>query len=301
MQAAQRDDIAAAALSLATAVQANDAAKVQAATMSQYAQDFSGSAYLIRSAATATAGETLRVTSAYLLQQNGAAGVDFSCPLKDSPLETDFSFNTLPTGTYAFAMVEATGGAQPWLLSFLLQRDNSMWKMAGFYPRARTAAGHDGSWYWLQARTAAKSKQPWAAYLLYTQAVELLRPAVFVQTSHLESLQNEQHDNTPPEISGGVSKDTPLVVKGAAGAEYHFIGLATARSDDGKHVNVALHLPAAAGADNAALRARGEAAAAAFVAAHPEVRMNFQGVWVFSESDTGQLADLTQRDMGQIP
>lgn len=301
MQPAQRDEISAVAMSLATSVQANDIAKVRSSTVAQYAQDFSGSEFLIRNTSTAIGGESLRVSSIYLLQQNGAAGVEFSCPLKDSTLETDFSFNSLPTGTYAFVMVEATGGAQPWLLSFLLQRDNSVWKMAGFYPRARTAAGHDAQWYWNEARTAVKAKQLWAAYLLYTEAAELVRPAVFVQSTHLDKLQSELRDNTPPELSNGIGKDTPLVVKGAAGAEFHFTGLATARSDDGKRVSVALHLPAAAGADAAANHARGEAAAAAFVIAHPEVRKSFQGVWVFTEDDAGQVVDLTQREMGQIP
>lgn len=305
MQPTQREDIAAAAMSLATAVQANAAAQIRAVTVPQYAQDFSGSEFLIRNTANAIGGEALRVSSVYLLQQTAApaagASADFSCPLASGQLETDFSFNTLPAGTYAFAMVEATGGAQPWLLAFLLQRDNGTWKMAGFYPRARTAAGHDGLWYWNEARAAAKAKQLWAAWLLYAQAVELLRPAVFVQSTHLDKLQSEQRDNTPPELASGVSKETPLVLRGAGAAEYHFTGLGTSRSDDGKRVSVALHLPVAAGADAAAIRARGEAAAAAFVTAHPEVRKNFQGVWVFAENDTGQVVDLTQRDMGQIP
>lgn len=300
MQPAQREEVAAAAISLATAVQANDSAKIRAATMAQYAQDFSGSEYLIRSTSTAISGDALRVTSVYLLQQNGKESVEFSCPLKDSALETDFTFNSLPTGTYAFAMVEA-GGAQPWLLAFLMQRDNGVWKMAGFYPRARTAAGHDGLWFWNEARTAAKAHQQWAAYLLYAQAAEMLRPALFVQSSHLDKLQSEQRDTTPPEITSGVSKDAPLVIKDKAGAEFHFTGLATARSDDGKRVNIALHLPSVAGSDPATTRARINAAAAAFVAAHPEVRKDFQGVKVYAENDAGQPVDLTERDMGQIP
>lgn len=305
MQPAMREEIVAAAKTLAAAVQVGDTAKVRALTVPAYATDFSASEFLIRSTAAATTGETLVVTSVYGLdssaRKDASGDTEFSCPLNGTALETDFSINSLPPGNYAFAMVEANGGTQPWLLSFLLQRDAGTWKMAGFYPHARSAAGHDGLWYWNEARAAAKAKQTWAAYLLYAEAVELLKPAGFVQSSHFEKLQSEQRDATPPELSSGVSKDTPLVLKGAAGLEFHFTGVGTARSDDGKRVTVALHLPATAGTDAVAVRLRSEAAAAAFVAAHPEVRKDFQGVWVFAENDSGQVVGLSQRDMSQIP
>jgi hypothetical protein len=62
-----------------------------------------------------------------------------------------------------------------------------------------------------------------------------------------------------------------------------------------------LHLRADPGADGPTTRVRNEAAAAAFVTAHPEVRKDFQGVWVFAESDAQQPIAMTQRDMSQIP
>lgn len=305
MATAQRDALADAALSLATAVQANDAAKVRAATVAEYAADFSASEFLIRATSPKIAGETLRVTSVYgldaTMRKPGDAGeAEFTCPLSGTTLETDFSIPNLPPGSYGFAMVEASGGAQPWLLSFLLRQDGGTWKMAGFYPHARTAAGHDGLWYWNEARASAKAKQQWAAWLLYGEAYALLRPVNFMDSSHLDKLVAEQHGVTPPELSNGVSKETPLVIKGANGDEFHFTGLGTDRSDDGTHVNVILHMRSDS-ADAAAARTRNEAAAAAFVKAHPEVRKDFQGVWVFAETDAQTPFVITQREMGQIP
>jgi hypothetical protein len=96
-----------------------------------------------------------------------------------------------------------------------------------------------------------------------------------------------------------VSKESPLVVKGLAGDEFHFTGLSTDRSDDGTKVNVILHMHADT-ADAAAAKTRNEAAAAAFVKAHPEVRKDFQGVWVFADNDAQQPFVMTQRDMSQI-
>jgi hypothetical protein len=304
MQPALRDGLADAAQALAAAVQANDTAKVRAATVAEYAKDFSGSEFLIRSTSSKIAGETLAVTSIYGLDATArpaGAGADaeFTCPLSGTTLEADFSIPALPPGNYGFAMVEATGGPQPWLLSFLLRQDGGAWKMAGFYPHARTAAGHDGKWYWTEAREATKAKQPWAAWLLYGEAYSLLRPANFLDSSHLDKLMGEQHNAAPPELSSGISKETPLVVKGLNGDEFHFTDLNTDRSDDGTRVNVVLHMRADT-ADAVAERVRNEAAAAAFVKAHPEVRKDFQGVWVYAETD-GQSPFITQKKMTEIP
>jgi hypothetical protein len=305
MQPALRDALADAALNLATALQTSDVAKMRAATVDEIAKDFSSSEFLIRSTSTKIAGETLRVTSVYGLdaaarKAGDATDAEFSCPLTASALETDFAIPGLPPGNYAFAMVEAAGGAQPWLLSFLLRQDGGTWKMAGFYPHARSAAGHDGLWYWNEARAAAKAKQDWAAWLLYNEASALLRPANFLDSSHLDKLLAEQHGATPPELSNGVSKESPLVVKSATGDEFHFTTLSTDRSDDGTRVNVMLHMRSDS-SDAASVKTRNEAAAAAFVKAHPEVRKDFQGVWVFAETDAQQPFVMTQRDMSQIP
>lgn len=310
MPPALQDALVATALTLANAVQANDAAKVRAATVAEYATNFSGSEFLIRTTATRIAGETLGVTSVYSLdatarKADAPGDAEFTCPLDATTLETDFSIPGLPPGNYGFAMVEASGGAQPWLLSFLLRQDGGAknggaWKMAGFYSHALTAAGHDGLWYWREARAARDTKHPWAAWLLYGEANALMRPAGFVDSSHLDKLATEQRTAAPPELSNGIGKETPLVVKGANGGEFHFTGLSADRSDDGSRVNIILHMRADS-PDAAAARVRNEAAAAAFVKAHPEVRKDFQGVWVFAETDAPDPLVLTQRDMNQIP
>lgn len=306
MQAPLRDALMSTAKMLASAIQANDAAKVRAATVAEYATDFSATEYLIRSTSPRIAGETLLVSTVYGLdassrKKDDTSEADFSCPLNATTLETDFSIPGLPPGIYGFATVEAVDGPQPWMLSFLLRQDGGTWKMAGFYQHGETAAGHDGLWYWKEARAAVQAKQPWAAWLLFNQAYALLSPVSFVQSSHLEKLAAEQRAAAPPELSNGIGKDAPLVVKGPDGAEFHFTGLTTDRSDDGAKANVILHLRADPGADGQAERVRNEAAAAAFVKTHPEVRKDFQGVWVFAENDAQQPVAMTQRDMSQIP
>src|SRR5207302_4823115 len=87
-------------------------------------------------------------------------------------------------------------------------------RIAGFYPKPLTAAGHDGLWYWTQARTMTAQKERWNAWLYYQQAESLLTPAIFVQSTHLEKLKTEASAAAPPALSEGVTPEAPLVVKG---------------------------------------------------------------------------------------
>ncbi len=304
MSAAQRGDVGAAAFRLAKAVLAGDSATVQAGTIAQFATNFGQTASLIHGTSSATAGDTLEVTQLYLLDAsartaNDASEADFSCPLSGTASETDFAIAGLPPGRYAFAMVEATGG-QPWVLSFLLQADASNgWKMAGFYPHRRDAAGHNGIWYWTTARADVKAGKPWLAWVLYGEADQLLRPATFVSTTNLDRLRSETRSAAPPPLSSGLSGAAPLVVPGANGAEFRLTGLGSEPSEDGKQLNLVVHLRADEGADSNAATAKNMAAAGALLTAHPELRSGFDNLWVIAEAPNGSPF-VTERPMAEI-
>ena len=165
----------------------------------------------------------------------------------------------------------------------LLVQQGSAWKMAGFYPHPRTAAGHDGLWYWTTARADAKAGKKWRAWVLYGQADQLLRPANFVTSTHLDQLRTERRNSAPGELSEGISAENPLVIKGKAGAEFHLTSLGSLATDDGKGVDLVVRYRADAALGNDAARARNVAAAAALLAAHPELREGFSDVSVFAE------------------
>jgi hypothetical protein len=323
MSAEVRMGLSDAALNLAQAVKANDTAKVQAGTVTEYAGSgtFAPTAYLVQSIAGKIENDALKVTQVYVLDgQARKAGdsseADFSCLLAGTASETDFSIAALPPGMYGFAMVEATG-ERPWLLSFLMRKDGGAWKMAGFYPRARVAAGHDGVWYWTAAREDAKAKEVWLAWLLYGEADQLLRPANFVTSTNLDRLRSEQRSAVPAELGDGISAQTPLVVGGEDdGPEYAFTSISAEGSEDGKQLNLMLHLRAdAAGDPNAAkagdpsagkagdgnaAKARNRAAAKALLDAHKDLRKGFDRVLVFAEPD-GQAPLVTDETMQEIP
>jgi hypothetical protein len=306
MTPADRDALAATARSLATKVQADDVKGLQSSTVAEYAKDFSGIGDVVGTTAARLKGGTIAVEQVYLLDgmqlkknpDGSAPDAQFFCSLNKSVAEVDFLIPGLLPGRYGFVMVNVESTA-PWQISFLLRQDQGRWAMAGFYPKALTAAGHDGLWYWTQARAMAAHNEHWNAWLYYQQAQSLLQPTGFVQSSHLEKLKTEQTAAAPPALSDGISPSTPLVVKGADGTEYRFVGLGVDDSLGASKIDVVAHLQVSAAADPAAAKKRNADAASALLAAYPELRKAFHGVWVFAETQ-GQNPYATEEAMGEI-
>jgi len=308
MKPSERDALAVAARTLAEKVQANDANGLKTLTVSEYASDFGGIASAVSNASTQVKGGTPLVEQVYLLdatmlkkQTDGSTpDAQFFCSLNRSAQETDFVIPNLPPGKYGFAIVNIANAPAPYRLSFLVRQDGGQWLLAGFYPQPQSAAGHDGLWYWKTARDLAAQKQPWSAWLYYQTAQSLLRPAGFVQSSHLEALRTEQTKNAPPALSEGINADTPLVVKGTDGTEYRFVSLDTDDSLAKDRVDLAAHIKADAIADPAAARKRNVAAMSALLTTYPELRKSFHGMWIFADSG-GQNPFATEQAMTEIP
>ena len=305
-----RNGLSDAALRLAQSMQRGDVSKVQADTIAEFANGsaFAPTAALVQATSSHMASDVLQVTQLYELDARSRSGGDssdanFSCPLTGTTSETDFAIPGLPPGTYAFAMVQAAGD-RPWLLSFLLRQDEAGWKMAGFYPRASTAAGHDGLWYWTSARGYAKADELWLAWIFYSEADQLMRPANFVTSTNLDLLRSEQRTAAPPELLSGIGAANPVVVKGNSGngaaGEYRFTSIATQESEDGKQLNLVLHLRADGLTDPAAVTARSKAAAQVMLDAHIELRQAFHNVWVFADV-AGHPPLLTEQTISSIP
>ncbi len=307
MSATDRDALAAAAYSLAAKVQANDVSGLQAATAAEYAKDFSGIGAVVGSTAAKVKDGTVTVEQVYLLDgtelkrapDGSAPEAQFFCSLNKSVSEADFLIAGLAPGRYGFVMVDVTDTSSPWRLSFLLRQEQSKWTMAGFYPKPLSAAGHDGLWYWKQARMMTAQKERWNAWLYYQLAENLLMPVNFIQSTHLEKLKTEASSAAPPVLSEGVSAEAPLVVKGADGVEYHFTGLGLDDSLAKDKVDVIAHLKVDQIGDPAAARKRNTDAMVALLSAYPEMRKPFHGVWMVTEV-AGQNPFATEQAMSDI-
>lgn len=302
MTAGDRDALEAAARSLAGTLQAGDLAALQAGSVAELQGDFAGVRQAAQDVQPHLQGDTLRVDSVYLLDATGlAAGADaqFYCTLNRSQAEADFSIRGLTPGTYGFAVVLGEGSS-PWRVSLLMRREGTRWLLAGFFPGPTEAAGHDGLWYWREARRLAAAKQPWSAWLLYGQARALLVPAPFVQSTHLERLDDERKSKAPPALSAGVSAQTPLVVKGSDGKEYRFTDLGTETILSRNKLDVSVGVQGEAG-DAAALRAQSDGAARALLAAYPELCGTFGGVLVALSTGANTQPLVTEHPAADIP
>jgi len=310
MKPAERDALAQVATTLAAKIEANDANAVRPLTIAEFQKDFSGMANEIASTAPKVTGAQPQVEELYLLDASSlaktAAGANpdaqFFCSLNQSPASAEFLIPQLPPGKYAFAMVRMDSVA-PWRISFLLRQDavngQPQWLLAGLYPKQLTAVGHDGLWYWKQARTLTAGKEFWNAWFYYQEAQSLLLPANFIASTNIDKLQTELSAAVPTAITGGLSPDTPLVVKAADGTEFRFTALTVEDYQGGDKIDVAAHIKVDSVSDNAAARKVNVAAISALVAAHPELRKAFHGVWVFADAP-GQSPYATELAMNEI-
>src|ERR1700722_4687367 len=307
MTAKDRDALVSAALGLAAKVQANDVNGLRAATVAEYAKDFGGIGDVVASTAARVKGGTPTVEQVYLLDgsqlKRNADGTvpdsQFFCSLNKSVAEADFLIPGLAPGRYGFAIVDVQSATAPWRLSFLMRQEQGRGQRAGFYPKPPSAAGHDGLWYWTQARTMAAQKQHWNAWLYYRQAEALLRPTNFIQSTHLEKLKAEESAVAPPALSDGVSAEAPLVVKGADGVEYRFTELSVDDSLSKDKLDILARLKVDQIGDPVAARKHNSEAMAALLAAYPEMRKPFHGVWMFAEAP-GQNPFATEQAMNEI-
>ena len=267
MDPANRDALAATARSLTGRVQASDSAGLREETTPELQKDFGAVTYLVTTTAPKLKGGSPVVEQVYLLDASGikpgsvggTAEAQFFCSLNKSVAEADFLIPGLAPGMYGFAIVGVEHGALPFRISYLLRKEGGRWLMAGVYPAAAAMAGHDGLWYWRQARQAASAKQTMTAWLDFSTAEELLRPAAFVDSTHLEKLQKERSAAAPPVLSDGVSPDTPLVLKAKDGAEYRVTALSLDDSRGFDRPDILLHLSGTAGPPRPRGRGRTEA------------------------------------------
>ena len=305
MQPAVRDSLAASALRLATAIQSGDQTAVKAATAPDLAANFAGVADVILSTAPRLKSGTPEVEQIYLLDAStlkSPSDTQFFCTLNHSMAEADFSIPQLPPARYGFAMVRISS-ATPYRLSFLLRQTGTSgagqdWQMAGLYPKPLDAAGHDGLWYWTQSRQFTASKEPWDAWLYLQEAQQLLQPAGFVSSTHLEKLNSELSAATPP-AARSITPDAPLVVKSPDGQEFRFTSVSVDDSLDKEKIDVAAHLKVDTLGDATSARQRNLAAMAALLTAHPELRTSFHGIWIFADAP-GQSPYATELAMNEI-
>ena len=209
-----------------------------------------------------------------------------------------WSFPGLPTGTYAVAIVHATGVEHPQQVTIILSKTaDNRWLLTGMFNKAMTAAGHDGLWYWVSARKYAEAKKDWDAWFYYRLATNLLDPLEALSSPNLTKLQQEAEQIHPHDLPGSV----PMTFY-AGGALMTVTGIDTTTALGALDLDVHYKPDASQAAqlkDPALARKAVTAVMAALLRMHPELEYAFQGIWVHADQGTASLFAL-ELPMDQI-
>jgi hypothetical protein len=280
MAESERTALVQTARNLASAVQSGNIPAVQALTIPKVKAQFDPIANTIEQTAPLLAGATITIDALYGLDASDlkAAVEDtvFFCGAAGSPVHVDVTIPQLPQGRYALTLVHATGVKQPQQMAFLLQKSTD-WQLAGLFVKPLLVAGHDSVWYWTKARAYNQKGQKWNAYFYYTTAAYLATPADFMTSANLDKLNQETAGARPDGLPGA----QPMEIK-AGNQAYSVSDVHTDGSLGG--LDLVLRYATSDAGDPVATRARNLELMKATLAAHPELRDGFHGLWVFAEA-----------------
>jgi len=303
MTPVQRDELANATHSILSQIQTDNTAVLRNDVTPVLAANFDGLVSSVGHLQPLVQPAAITVDELYLLESSsdstgamaaGATQVDFFC---GSPV-VSLSFPALPPGTYALAMVHATGVPRPQRISLILSRSaDGRWLLAGLFVKPMTADGHDGVWYWVAARKYALTKMDWNAWFYYRVATNLLDPLDFLSSPNLEKLQHEADQIRPADLPG----KTALTFY-AQGQLITVNAIDTSTELGGLDLDVHYTPDATQSAqlsDPISARKQVTAVMSALLKMHPEMQGAFHGIWVHADQGTASLFAL-ELPMDQI-
>jgi hypothetical protein len=298
MTPAQRDALLSAARGMMAQVQRDDTQGLRTNTIPAVAADFGGIASSVDSLKTVVPQATITVESLYLLDATGeapgTAQTDFFC---GTPVVV-MNFNGLPPGSYALAILHATGVPKPQQIALVLAESvDHRWMLGGFYAKPMTEAGHDGLWYWVSARKFAQKNMNWDAWFYARLAANLLDPVDFLSSPNLQKLQQEQEKVHPTNLPG----QQPLQLS-AHGASFQVTSVDTTVTFGPLDLEVHYAPDPAQAAelrDPTGARKQVTQLMTALLELHPDLPAAFHGIWVQADGGSAELFSL-ELPMDQI-
>jgi hypothetical protein len=288
MTSAQRDAIVSAAREMASQIQRGAVLELRSNTIPAVAAQFDGIAAAVDNLLPLIQHGTITIDEVYDLDDSteraASPRTEFFC---GSPVVM-MTFTNLPPGKYALAFVHATGIPKPQQISLILARGASdRWMLAGIQSKAMTEAGHDGLWYWVEARNYAHQSKKWDAWLYYHLASDLLDPAEFLSTPHLQKLQHETDEARPD----GFPSQNPVSIA-FQGSAFQLLNIGTTSAFGPLDLDVHYAPDAAQSAqlrDPQSARKQVVDVMTALLSLHPELRDAFHGIWVHADRGNASL------------
>jgi hypothetical protein len=293
-----REALSSATRTVTSAIQSGDVQALQADTIPAVASDFSGIASSVQALAPLVQKATITINNLYGLdaatEAPGAPTTDFYC---GTPVVI-LNFNGLPPGNYALAIVHASGVPQPQQISLILAKTpENRWMLAGLFDRPMVDAGHDGLWYWINARQFAQKKMDWNAWFYYRLAANLLDPVDFLSSPNLDKLHRETDQVHPTNLPG----NKPLILN-VNGNTYQVTAIDTTSALGALDLEVH-YLPDTSQVsqlhDPPSARKQVLDVMTTLLALHPEIQDAFHGIWVHADQGDASVFSL-ELPMNQI-
>lgn len=295
MTAPDRDTLARAGQQFALGVVQQDLGFMQGSLLPAVASQWDGIRGAIEQAVPMVKGGRVQLRSLYILDatnQAAAEDTQFFCSNSTASLTVTVSMRQLPPGKYALVLVDAVGAPLAGQMGFILGWDANAWKLGGVFVRPGALDGHDGVWYWQQARQLATSNAPWAAFYSYEAARYLLLPVDFLTSPNLQKLDQEQS-----QISDSPTSAFPYTVT-AGDRSWKIEGI---RFDPAlNEADLGVTYASSGIMDPGAQRTEAIAVLSALLKAHPALRHDFHGIWAYASSG-GKIAPVMELPMAQIP
>jgi hypothetical protein len=298
MTAAERDALSNAAKRILGEVKSGDVQALRQNTTPAVAADFAGIASSADALKPLVQQAAITVDSLYTLDSStdtaGAARTDFYCGTKVVVL----NFTDLPPGSYALAILHASGVPKPQQISLILSETaDHRWMLGGFFSKPLGEAGHDGLWYWVSARDYALRSMNWNAWFYYRVAAYSLQPVEFLSSPNLDKLQHEADRVHPNNLPGA----TPLMLS-ANGSVFQVTAIDTTALFGPLDLEVH-YVPDTAQTvelrNPLAARKQVTEVMMALLALHPELHGAFHGIWVQADQGSSSVFSL-ELPMDQI-
>ena len=298
MTAEERDALTNAAKRIVSEVQMGDVQALRQNTTPAVAADFAGIASSAGALKPLVQQAAITVDSIYSLDSStdtpGATRTDFYCGTKVVVL----NFTDLPPGSYALAILHASGVPKPQQISLILSETaDHRWMLGGFFSKPLVEAGHDGLWYWMSARDFAQKSMNWNAWFYYRVAAYSLQPVEFLSSPNLDKLRQEADRVHPDNLPG----TTPLMLS-ANGSVFRVTAIDTTALFGPLDLEVHYAPDAAQTAElRNPLDARKQVTGVmmALLALHPELHSAFHGIWVQADQGSSSVFSL-ELPMDQI-
>jgi hypothetical protein len=268
---ASRGDFAAMRAGAVPSLQANFGSIAGAVTDNKTV--FSGTRPQVRTVFMLTSGESASSDGNYYCGVFGAEG--------ETATTAEFNIPGLPAGKYGIVIQDIYRETGPYALTTIFQ-DLTGWKLAGFYVRPETAAGHDGIWFLQQARAFKSKGQSHNAWFYYVTSWDLMAPVGFMNSKLLTMIARESGAVQPRDVPTGGN----TVAYSANGKSYRVTEMSVYRGPAALDLNIKYSVSSTN--DFAATLDEARQLCNAYARQYPELKDAFSTVYAHAIDPSGR-------------